>query len=103
MRRFRLRFSADAIADLERVTTVLLERAPELAADAEAVVLAARGTLRRLPFVGRPARGVEPPDASLRELVVPLGGSGYLVLYRVGPGALVSVLAVRHQRERSYR
>lgn len=54
--------------------------------------------LERLPFVGRPVKG----DATLRELVLPAGSSGYVLLYRVGPGKLVSVLAARHQREEHY-
>lgn len=52
--------------------------------------------LKRLPFAG-PARHQK--DASLRELVIPYGRTGYVVLYRVGPGAVVSVLAARHQLE----
>jgi len=35
-------------------------------------------------------------------LLVPFGTSGYILLYRVGPGALVSVLAARHQLEEKF-
>lgn len=56
--------------------------------------------LRRLPWVGRIAR--EQDDRTLRELLVPFGSTGYVILYRVGPGALVSVLAARHQLEERF-
>jgi plasmid stabilization system protein ParE len=68
--------------------------------DAERVIRDAVEVLKRLPFAGRPAR--EQNDPTLRELIVPFGRAGYVVLYRVGPGALVSVLAARHQLEERF-
>ena len=37
-----------------------------------------------------------------RELVVPTGATGHVVLYEIEPGARVQVLAVRHQLEQDY-
>jgi plasmid stabilization system protein ParE len=41
-------------------------------------------------------------SAFLRELIVPFGGSGYVLLYEVVDAHNVEVLAVRHQLEDDY-
>lgn len=95
-----MRFAQSARVDLERLTAFLVEQSPAWAAEAETAIRDAVSVLRRLPLVGRPAR--QQGDPTLRELLVPFGTTGYVVLYRVGPGALVSILAARHQREEHY-
>lgn len=50
------------------------------------------------PGLGRPAADLEPEH---RELLVPFGATGYVVLYHADPG-LILVLAVRHQKEIGY-
>lgn len=98
MRRYKVRFARAALEDLAELTEFLVGQdtngGPELA------IRDAVEVLKRLPFVGRPAR--QQDDSTLRELVVPFGRTGYVVLYRVGPGALVSVLAAKHQLEERY-
>ena len=102
MRRYRVRFSREAMKDLVRLTEFLVDTAPELAVDAEATIADAVLVLQRLPFSGRPVRE-SPSDApDLRELIIPLGQAGYVLLYRIGPGREVSVLAARHQWEEQY-
>lgn len=64
----------------------------------QALALSVR-TLSTLPFASRVALGQE--DASLRELVVPFSGAGYVILFRIS-AEHVSILAVRHQREEDY-
>lgn len=54
--------------------------------------------LERFPEAGRPAEDLEPEH---RELLIPFGGSGYVLLCRV-ENAAVYILAVRHQREAGY-
>ena len=95
MRRYRVRFARAALEDLAELTEFLIDHGSD--DDPEMAIRDAVEVLKRLPFVGRPAR--EQDDLTLRELIVPLGRTGYVVLYRVGPGALVSVLAARHQLE----
>ncbi|HEY1088817.1 MAG TPA: type II toxin-antitoxin system RelE/ParE family toxin [Archangium sp.] len=92
MARYRVRFARAAVEE------------PALAevAKPEAHVRDAVAVLERLPFVGRRAEGAEAQDGTLRELIIPAGRSGYVLLYRVGPRRLVSVLAVRHQLEEQY-
>ncbi len=98
MRRYRVRFARAALEDLAELTEFLIEQGSD--DDAELAIRDAVEVLKRLPFVGRPAR--EQDDLTLRELIIPFGRTGYVVLYRVGPGAQVSVLAVRHQLEERF-
>jgi mRNA-degrading endonuclease RelE of RelBE toxin-antitoxin system len=38
----------------------------------------------------------------LRELVIPFGSSGYVMLFEIDDASTVIILAVRHQREDDY-
>jgi len=86
--------------DLVRITEFLVGRDPRRAVDAERAIRNAVEVLKRLPFVGRPA--LQQHDLALRELLVPFGTTGYVILYRAGPGLWVSVLAARHQLEERF-
>ena len=91
-------FSAEALADLERLTEFLIEKSPEAAVDTLGLVLDATGVLASHPLIGRRV------EAELRELVVSRGNSGYLALYVYDAARdLVRILRVRHQREAGYR
>lgn len=94
MRRFRVVFSKTASRDLQRLASFLRERGAAEARLVEPTLRAAVDTLKRLPFLGRPALGQD--DLSLRELLVPFGATGYVLLCRVANGE-VRVLAARHQ------
>lgn len=52
----------------------------------------------RIPYTCRRAAADDP---FLRELVVPFGGNGYVVLFHIG-GEHVTLLALRHHREDDY-
>jgi plasmid stabilization system protein ParE len=54
--------------------------------------------LERFPNAGRPADDLEPDHS---ELLVPFGGSGYVLFYEV-VGDAVLILAVKHQKEAGY-
>lgn len=102
---FDVIFSRGAEADLLRLFDFALDRelqseAPDFAVP-ERAVEAIRGAvdlLRRSPFVCRKV-GDSP---FIRELVVPFGGAGYVVLFEIVDGTTVVVGAVRHQREDDY-
>jgi len=85
MARYRVRFARAAMEDLLRITDHVLVHETE--ADPEARVLDAVAVLERLPFVGRRAEGADAHDGTLRELIIPAGRSGYVLLYRVARGA----------------
>lgn len=102
---FRVRLTREAQADLERLFDFVLER--ELARGAgdldlaEQALTALRAGIRTLessPFTCRKA-GQSP---FLRELIVPFGHTGYVVLFEIDDAATVTVLAARHQREDDY-
>jgi plasmid stabilization system protein ParE len=80
----QIAYQARAWADLEAVENI------ELIFDAIAI-------LERHPLIGRAA------EEGLRELVISQGRSGYVALYEyLEMEELVSVLAIRHQRESGY-
>lgn len=92
-----LRFTPEAIADLARMFEFLAGEDLDLAERAVFLIRRGLDALTSLPFLGRRVE----PDATLRELVVPLGKAGYVALYRVS-AKYITVLAVRHQREDDY-
>ena len=90
-------YSARALADLDRLFDFLVAVEPAAAVDAAEVIVDAVQVLKRHPHIGRPVRG------RLRELVISLGRTGYVALYRASPRRdRIEVLAIRHQREAGY-
>lgn len=76
-----------------------------LAAKDRAATQAAVGTFRKyaallekFPNVGRPAEDLDPEQ---RELLIPFGVSGYVLVYEVH-AEIILVLAVRHPKEAGY-
>ncbi len=100
---FRVRFTREAEEDLIRLYEFILERDVtdwQLAERALEAIRHAIASLERSPFSYRKAAGGGSPF--LRELVIPFGSSGYVALFEIEAGDLVTVLAVRHQREDDY-
>lgn len=103
---FKVRLTHDAEADLGWLFDFIVDRelAREsggdlaLAERALAAVHAGVATLKTSPFTCRKA-GASP---FLRELIVPFGRSGYVVLFEIEGAADVTVVAVRHQLEDDY-
>jgi toxin ParE1/3/4 len=86
--------SAKLQDDFDRIIDFLLTHAPEIAADRIKTIITALDVLERSPLIGWPA------ENSKRELVIAMGASGYVALYRFVPELdTVFVLAVRSQRE----
>ena len=93
----RLSYSAQALADLERLTDFLMDTDPVAAALTVDLIAEAVGLLTRHPMIGRPV------EQGLRELVISRGRTGYVALYSVeNDQDAVLVLAIRHQREAGY-
>jgi plasmid stabilization system protein ParE len=96
----------EAVADLQRLEDVAIERelvsktpdwtTPQIALDA---ISEGMRLLSWSPFTCRKA---ELGNGRSRELVVPFGSAGYVVLFEI-VGNDVVVGAVRHQREEDYR
>ena len=96
---FRLRFTEEALEDLKRLYTFTAENDPASAENAFARIAKAWEILEEFPFSCRRA---ECQDPFLRELVIPFGSAGYVALFEIESNQVVTVLAVRHQREEDY-
>lgn len=86
-----------------RLYEYLLDRATtpddlELAERALGVIDASVSSLSYSPFIYRKA-GSSP---FLRELLIPFGSTGYVVLFEIESASTVTILAVRHQLEDDY-
>jgi plasmid stabilization system protein ParE len=93
----RLIYSAQALADVERLTDFLLGSEPLAALETVDLTLQAVQILENHPLIGREV------ESELRELVISRGKSGYLALYGYEESHdTVLILAVRHQREAGY-
>lgn len=100
--KFRVRLSAQARADIDRLYDFILEREDDIV-DAERVLEALDAGLQTLgdfPYACRKAG--EGQDPFLRELIVGFGAAGCVVLYRIDDDGCVTGAAVRHQREDDY-
>ncbi|HEX6795363.1 MAG TPA: type II toxin-antitoxin system RelE/ParE family toxin [Casimicrobiaceae bacterium] len=100
MKRYKVRFTTQAEADLVRLYDFLLDRDIDAAERALETLQSAIELLRFSPFSCRKAVADRP---FLRELIVPFGSSGYVALFEIDRGNRVNVLAVRHQREEDYQ
>jgi toxin ParE1/3/4 len=91
----KLVVSQAAAADLVRLRAFLLERHPQAAQRAVAAIVRAIDSLDVFPERGRPA-----PVAGMRELVVPFGGSAYVIRFAIHAARdEVVVLRIWHGRE----
>ena len=96
---FTVRFTSEARADLRRLYHFLATHDRTAARRALVAVRKGVDILRFSPFTCRKASSGSP---FIRELVVPFGQAGYVLLFEVDDEAHVTVLAVRHQRESDF-
>ncbi len=99
---FKVRFTEEALADIERLYEFAVIRDEGDWATAERALEAIRngvGLLGSSPFSCRKA---VPGNTFLRELIIAFGASGYVALFEIDDAKTVTVLAVRHQREDDY-
>ncbi len=102
----QVKFAPAALRDLEKLREFLRPKNPAAAKRAAAVITKAVKVLGQHPQIGRPIEetDVDADDTeghTYRELPIGFGDSGYLMLYR-HDGELVTVLALRHQKEVSF-
>lgn len=98
--KYRVRISASAQADVERLFGFLVEHDRSAALRAREAIERAYALLGQFPFACRTAVDGNP---FLRELPVPFGSAGYVILFEIEDDATVTVAAIRHQREDDYR
>jgi plasmid stabilization system protein ParE len=100
--KFAVRFTEEAVDDVERLYTFLLERTGGAFGPADDALEAIRRALAFLETSPFACRRVPAPGRHLRELLVGYGETGYVVLFAID-GAAITIAAVRHQREDDYR
>jgi plasmid stabilization system protein ParE len=91
----RLIWTPSALLDVQRSYRFLATRNANAARQAVKAIRAGVKIIARHPEIGRPAKDLDP---EYREWPIGFGDSGYVVLYRHA-AELVTVLAVRHQKE----
>ena len=94
----RLIWAPSALLDVQRAYRFLASKNMDAASQAVKAIRAGVKIIARHPEIGRPAEDLEP---ECRERPIGFGDSGYVVLYR-HDGELVTVLALRHQKEVSF-
>jgi plasmid stabilization system protein ParE len=101
---FRVEFTPEAEADLDRLFDFLLdhtetvEEAMRACEAVEAIRTTARSYLATTPYSCRKV-GRRP---TLRELMVPFGSTGYVLRFDIRTPELVLVIGARHQREEDF-
>jgi plasmid stabilization system protein ParE len=96
----------EAVEDLRRLEDFAIER--ELTSESpdwarpQSALDALRDGMRWLAWSPYTCRRAELGNGRSRELIVPFGNTGYIVLFEI-VGQQVIVGAVRHQREEDYR
>ncbi len=96
---YTLRYTAEALEDFDRIYDFLVVYDVDLAARAIHAVKAGLNILTEFPFSCRKVAG---GNGLIRELLIPFGSSGYIVLFRIDSPEIVTIAAVRHQREDDY-
>jgi plasmid stabilization system protein ParE len=96
---YQVRYTKGAKEDLVRLYGFLVEL--DLAAARKALGAIEKGItfLQDFPFTCRKAT---PENPLLREMIIPFGSKGYVVLFEIENNETVTILAVRHQLEEDY-
>jgi plasmid stabilization system protein ParE len=94
----RVIFAAAALRDIERLRAFLRPKNPSAARRAGEAILRGVQGLGTNPRMGRL---VEDLPEQYREWVIAFGDSGYVARYRID-GDVVTILAVRHQKEAGF-
>jgi len=99
MNRYRVRFTAGAEDDLLRLYDFPIEKDLDAAEHALTAIRPGIELFGLSPFTCRKAVAGKP---LLRELVIPFGAAGYVALFEIEGPSIVTILALRHQREEDY-
>jgi len=97
--KYQVRYTKAAKEDLLRLYEFLVENDLEVARRALESIRKSITLLQDFPFTCRKA---SPDNPFLREMVIGFGGGGYVALFEIEADNVVTILAVRHQREEDY-
>ena len=96
---YNVRYTKAAKEDLKRLFAFLIERDVRTAQRARKAIGASIELLRQFPFTCRKAT---PENTFLREMVISFGAAGYVALFEIENDEVITILAIRHQREDDY-
>lgn len=100
---YTLRYTLHASEDLIRLYGFLLNKENADLSLAQKALEAIESGVGQLAFFPYNCRKVLPNNPYLRELIIPFGGTGYIAMFEIDPlNSIVTILAVRHQREDDY-
>lgn len=97
---FSIRFTVEAQQDIKRLYEFVLDRDNDGYETAEKVLNAIRVGIYSLKHNPFSCRKTSTPF--LRELVISFGATGYVALFEIESNQIVTILAIRHQREEDY-
>ncbi|MBI4740044.1 MAG: type II toxin-antitoxin system RelE/ParE family toxin [Betaproteobacteria bacterium] len=96
---YQVRLTPGAADDLKRLFDFLAEHDLAAAERARVAIGKAMAFLQTFPFACRKVASDQP---LLREMVIEFGQDGYVAFYEIESPGMVTVLAVRHQRESDF-
>lgn len=94
----KLVWSPAALLGVQRAYRFLAEKDADAARAAVSAIRKYAAILKKFPNAGRPAEDLDPEH---RELLIPFGLSGYVLVYELH-AEMILVLALRHQKEAGY-
>ncbi|MBT3310154.1 MAG: type II toxin-antitoxin system RelE/ParE family toxin [Gammaproteobacteria bacterium] len=97
---YTVRYTKGAKEDLKRLYHFQLQRDIKMARRARDEISKSIEFLKDFPFACRKAM---PDTPFLREILISFGSGGYVALFEIENDEMITVLAVRHQREADYR
>ena len=93
-----VRYSFEAIQDLQRIREFLASKSPVAADRAKKSILSSLQFLGQQPLAGKAMRDM--PE-HFREWNIRFGKAGYIACYRVDENGVI-ILAIRHHKEAGY-
>jgi plasmid stabilization system protein ParE len=94
----RTSFSVEALQDIVRLHSFLVEKSERAAARAIEEI---RGSVRQISRFSQAGRPVLESPEPLRDWIVPFGSGAYVVRYRIGKDE-ITVLRIRHSLEAGF-
>ena len=98
---FEVRFTEAAREDLLELQAFLAEHSIDAAESALGTIERALTLLQEFPWSCRASTAIS--RSRFRELVIPFGRRGHVALFEIEGDDVVTILAVRHQRESDSR
>lgn len=93
-----VKYSLEALRDLQRLKNFLALKSPMAAERAKKTIISSLRILEQQPYAGKAMRDM--PE-QFREWNIRFGKSGYIAFYYTDKN-IVTILAIRHQKEASY-